>query len=341
MTEKLLLRLSGEHVSLPALEAQRLFSSIDPTSRLEKLGESLAMVTTSLNAVKAERACRRLALTREASRIISTGAGVAEPANPILEEVRERSFLLRARNLGPSGSKAERLLGERICQQARLRGVNTTVSVSRPNVVILLTLVGDGQILSVLLRKHKRSAYTRKARGKPFRHPVAIDPVIARVMVNLAGVLAGESVLDPFCGTGSILVEAGIVGARIFGVDYDPNMIRGARENLTKLQPRTPLLVRGNALRSPAVFNGSFDHIVTDPPYGRSSPMMMDAGTLLSRFPSIVHDLLSRNGTVCFASPSTVDLSDDLSKAGLDLEAFVYQRVHGGLGRHLYVARKR
>jgi len=69
--------------------------------------------------------------------------------------------------------------------------------------------------------------------------------------------------------------------------------------------------------------------------------MMMDAGTLLSRFPSIVHDLLSRNGTVCFASPSTVDLSDDLSKAGLDLEAFVYQRVHGGLGRHLYVARKR
>jgi len=341
LTEKLLLRLSGEHPSLPGLEAQRLFSSIDPTSRLETLGERLAVVTTSLDAVKAERVCRRLALTREASRVVSYGAVKAELTPSLLEEVRERSFLVRARNLGPSGSHAERLLGDRILQQARQRGVNTAVSVSRPNVVILLSRAGGGQVLSVLLRKHKRSTYRRKAGGKPFRHPVGIDPVVARVMVNLAGVLSGASVFDPFCGTGSILVEAGIVGARIFGMDCDQSMIKGARQNLAKLQPRMALLVRGDALRSPAIFNRSFDHVVTDPPYGRSSPMMMDAGRLFSEFPSIAHDLLSRNGTVCFASPSTVDLSDVLSRAGLDLEAFVYQRVHGGLGRHLYAARKR
>jgi len=81
--------------------------------------------------------------------------------------------------------------------------------------------------------------------------------------------------------------------------------------------------------------------VVTDPPYGRSSPVMMDAKALLSEFPAIARDLLSRSGTLCLATPSTVDLSDDLSRAGLELKAFVYQRVHGGLGRHLYVARRR
>lgn len=341
MSEKLILRLSGEHPSLPALEAQRLFSSIDPTSELETMGERIVMVTTSLDTAKAERVCRRLALTREASKVISIGVGTGELPPSVLEEVRERSFLVRARNLGPSGFEAEQQLGKRILLQAGQRGVNTSVSVSRPNVVLLLSRARCGQIISVLLRKHKRSSFRTRAGAKPFRHPVAIDPAVARVMVNLAGVLAGESVIDPFCGTGSILVEAGIVGARIFGMDYDPNMIKGAQRNLAKLQPRRAVLVRGNAVRSPATFKRSFDHVVTDPPYGRSSPVMMDAKALLSEFPAIARDLLSRSGTLCLATPSTVDLSDDLSRAGLELKAFAYQRVHGGLGRHLYVARRR
>ncbi len=340
MTERLLLRLSGEHPILPMLEAQRLFSRIDPKSKLESVGERLALVTTSLDAPRAEAVCRRLALTREASRVIVTHADGGEVPAHLLDEVRDRTFLVRASGFGPSTPEAERLVGRRILEQAWLRGISTSVSVSRPGVVLLLSRTRAGDMISVLIETDTRSSCRARAAARPFRHPVGIDPVIARVMLNMAGVLAGESVLDPFCGTGSILVEAGMMGARIFGMDSDQRMIKGARRNLVALQPGRAFLVRGNALRSAATFRARFDHVVTDPPYGRSSPTMMDAAKLLSEFPATARELLGRDGTLCIASPSTIDLSDELTRAGLILEAFVYQRVHGGLGRHLYVARR-
>ncbi len=47
-----------------------------------------------------------------------------------------------------------------------------------------------------------------------------MSPKLARCMVNLTGVKENDLVLDPFCGTGGILIEAGIMGARVIGVRY-------------------------------------------------------------------------------------------------------------------------
>ena len=44
---------------------------------------------------------------------------------------------------------------------------------------------------------------------RPAPHPdIALSPRLARTLVNLAGAVPGQTILDPFCGSGTILVEA-------------------------------------------------------------------------------------------------------------------------------------
>lgn len=106
----------------------------------------------------------------------------------------------------------------------------------------------------------------------PFRRPVSLAPKFARAAVNLAGVRAGDRVLDPFLGTGALLAEAALLGARVYGVDADPAMVRGALRNFAHLGVEAVAVTVGDA-RTAALGDRavSFDAIVTDPPYGRAS----------------------------------------------------------------------
>jgi len=106
----------------------------------------------------------------------------------------------------------------------------------------------------------------------PFRRPVSLPPKFARAAVNLARVRAKDRILDPFLGTGALVAEAGLVGARLFGVDRDPAMVRGALQNLSYLGVTAEELLVGDSrdvgFSDPTA---TFSAIVTDPPYGRAS----------------------------------------------------------------------
>ncbi len=106
----------------------------------------------------------------------------------------------------------------------------------------------------------------------PFRRPVSLPPRLGLATVNLARVRPGEAVLDPFLGTGALLSEAGRLGARLYGIDRDPAMVRGALQNFLHLGVSADALVVGDA-RKVDLGDGArnFSAIVTDPPYGRSS----------------------------------------------------------------------
>lgn len=57
-------------------------------------------------------------------------------------------------------------------------------------------------------------------------------------VVELAGVRAGERVLDLGCGTGTLLQQFHVNGAVASGIDGDPEMVRAARELLPELDIR-------------------------------------------------------------------------------------------------------
>ena len=54
-----------------------------------------------------------------------------------------------------------------------------------------------------------------------FRYPAKFHPPVARKLIQQF-TKPEELVLDPFCGSGTLLVEAVSLGRRIIGVDVDP-----------------------------------------------------------------------------------------------------------------------
>ena len=77
----------------------------------------------------------------------------------------------------------------------------------------------------------RKSFETRVPQNRPFFSPVSLHPKIARALVNLAHLSAGDILLDPFCGTGGIMIEAGLIGMEIVGCDIDENMVNGCKNN--------------------------------------------------------------------------------------------------------------
>jgi tRNA G10 N-methylase Trm11 len=61
---------------------------------------------------------------------------------------------------------------------------------------------------------------------------ISTSPKICRTLLNLAGARSGDTILDPFCGTGTLLMEAAILGMKCIGVDIDGDQVQGARSNL-------------------------------------------------------------------------------------------------------------
>ena len=83
---------------------------------------------------------------------------------------------------------------------------------------------------------------------------------------------ASSALLDPFCGSGTILIEAGQLWPQLelCGCDIDERAVNGARVNAAAagLGDRLQLL-RADARRLDEVYTaGSFRTIVTNPPYG-------------------------------------------------------------------------
>lgn len=97
-----------------------------------------------------------------------------------------------------------------------------------------------------------------------FYHPSSLDPKYSRCMVNLACAKIGETLLDPFCGSGGILIEARDYGLRTIGIDIKESMCKGASLNgLTDL-------ICANAFDFPVKLS-CVQAIVTDIPYGKST----------------------------------------------------------------------
>ncbi len=71
------------------------------------------------------------------------------------------------------------------------------------------------------------------------RSEISMSPRLARVLLNLSGVHNGQTVLDPFCGSGTILAEALTRSVRCLGLDAKTNRVREARENLGWLSGTT------------------------------------------------------------------------------------------------------
>ncbi len=103
--------------------------------------------------------------------------------------------------------------------------------------------------------------------GRLERLPWATNPVVAEVMVRLAKIRGGQRVLDPFCGSGTLLVAAArqTGGVQVAGSDCAADALELARRNIAGL----PAAVRvGRAEELPQA-DGSIDRVIANLPFGK------------------------------------------------------------------------
>ncbi|UCE91123.1 MAG: methyltransferase domain-containing protein [Methanobacteriota archaeon] len=182
-----------------------------------------------------------------------------------------------------------------------------------------------------------RASYeARKTRNLPFDYPISLHPKFARCLVNLTRVNAGDSLLDPFCGTGAIVAEASLVGAEVFGTDVSEKMIAGAQSNLASLGLEADLRVC-DVGSIPSELS-RIDRIATDPPYGRSTSTLGEPiPRLLERAFAAFGELLDRGGRVALALHDRSLLS---AIPDFRLVERHELRVHRSLTRHFLVAER-
>ena len=76
-------------------------------------------------------------------------------------------------------------------------------------------------------------AYKERDEARPhFEAARVISLRLARILINLSQVKERQALLDPFCGLGTILQEACLMGIRSIGIDKDRMMVQHAKENL-------------------------------------------------------------------------------------------------------------
>ncbi|MFC7232206.1 TIGR01177 family methyltransferase [Saliphagus sp. GCM10025308] len=197
--------------------------------------------------------------------------------------------------------------------------------------------------LGWLAAESVRDFGSRAPTDKPFFQPGSMDPLLARAVANIAGAESGRTILDPMCGTGGVLVEAGLVGATVVGTDAQAKMVTGTRTNLAHFLDRedpSPTgvprgswhVARGDGTRLP-LRDGAADAVVFDAPYGRQSKIETH------RLADLVSGALAESRRVADRAVVVADRSwaKEAREAGWTLEAAFERRVHRSLTRYVLV----
>ncbi|MBC8500666.1 MAG: methyltransferase domain-containing protein [Nanoarchaeota archaeon] len=129
----------------------------------------------------------------------------------------------------------------------------------------ILEIIFSQKIFACLrLWENKEKFEERKAHLRPYNHPTSLHPRLARCLVNLS---TSNQVVDTFCGSGGILIEAGLISLKAVGYDTDEIMLKRAKKNLDSFKIKNYELHNKDALK----VNKKYKSIVTDLPYGKNS----------------------------------------------------------------------
>jgi tRNA (guanine10-N2)-dimethyltransferase len=206
-------------------------------------------------------------------------------------------------------------------------------------VCFIVLLTGSRTILGVKVAEpFVKALRERMPNRRAFIHPSTMTPKLARCVVNLARATSGSLVLDPFCGAGSILLEAGDLGCRVLGSDASSTMVRGSLSNLEHYQIPFVGLTVCNAIRLPFT---NVDCVVTDPPYGRAASILGHSITdLVSEFLSETMELLPKGGFVSLVLQESVNWRRRVRDLGYKVVEDHRVREHKSLTRELLIIRK-
>jgi tRNA (guanine10-N2)-dimethyltransferase len=340
--EKLFFLLSGEFESLSYSELKAILEVENCSYRIvEKLDQTVRIIAEEESVQKVTyrsaytRICAKEYFASEANeKAISKAIENADFTNAFS---KGSTFAVRIRRIKEYASKRatmeyERLLGRLILEQ------NPQAKVDLKNPIItFFGILTNGKIIFGLKLTEiiPKPFVERRARKKPFFHPSAMNAKLARCMVNLAHAKTGKYFLDPFCGTGTTIIEASLIGCKALGIDVQRHTVQGARANVRHfgLKPEGIILADGRKLPLNKV-----ESIATDPPYGRSATTLkLSTKSIIEAVLASAHPLLSTGKRICIAAPKSLGIKIVGEELGYKHLESHFAYVHRTLTREIAV----
>ncbi len=324
---KLLFYLSGEFEDLAAIEAETFLKMFDGES--ENIDTQMVIGKCSDEIVTC---LYRFGLIHEASRHLFSCSSLDELKDGFESmEIPDGALCVRVRNIGKrrvDSLRLERELGRILWKKG------AKISVSKPDHVLRVYISNRIHVGILLHETDRKQFLLRRPDLKPFFRPGAILPRLARSLVNIAGIKNGI-LLDPMCGTGTILVEAGLVDLDFLGIEAYKVIAKGCAINLRYYG--LPANVVTGDVKSMGLGDESVDGIVTDFPYLQSTKSLGETHELYSLALQEFSRVMRGENRAIFLTNLDVD---DLVNEHFKIEHKLYQRLHKSLTRRIYVCRK-
>ena len=330
MKEKYLFELGGENTELGKYEALELLEYNNYEPKLEKdYGKVIAISSSKL---LTNKIISRLSMTKRLSKIIFHSQEkkinhIINDLDPI--EIGQKSFAIR--QIGKSNLDEKKTA---ISIGKKVSDINKT-SLDNPEVTILFYQNKDFFISLKL--DFGNTAYKRCLKHhisqRPYFSPIGIHPRIARAMVNLSNCKENEILVDPFCGTGGILIEAADMNLNIIGIDLKEKMVEYSTGNLKHFG------FKGKMIESDfeKINDIKFNSIVCDPPYGIASTTGgEEISSLIKRFIRSIENKMIKGQRLVIALNDTKLLKKQKLK-------IIYQfkwYIHKSLTRNIMVLEK-
>ena len=343
---RLFFLLSGENETLPAAELKAILEAENFSFKIKEELDLLVSLESDVKSIEAVHnrsaytmvsALELFTCEAEEDKILRTAENtdfraVLDPAESFA--VRVRRIKEYAPKLGTVPLEAE--LGKRILQKVP----DATVNLKKPDKTFIGILTNNSLFFGLKQREIQTKTYSeRRPRKKPFFHPSAMPSKLARCMVNLARAKAGDLLLDPFCGTGSVMIEASFIGCSVIGLDIQRRMAVGCRKNLKHFGVVSEGLVIADSMRLPLTH---VDCLVTDPPYGRSaSTMKSTTKHIVEMVLDSALPLMRAGQRICIASPKTLNIGRIGTELGYSHLESHFAYVHRTLTREIAVFQKK
>jgi tRNA (guanine10-N2)-dimethyltransferase len=215
------------------------------------------------------------------------------------------------------------------------------VNLSKPKTLVRVVAFNDELYVGIeRIKLNKKHFEDSKPHKRPFFYPGSMNPKLARCMVNLSRIKEGELLLDPFCGTGGILIEAGLIGCKVVGSDIYWKMQNGTAINLDHYGI-TDYRTFHLDVRELKMYE-KVASVVTDPPYGIStSTGDVDGEEIFKEFFHAIYDNMKDDAYLCMASPHYVDLKPMVDEVGFIIVEQYRIKMHRSLTRIISVIRKK
>lgn len=204
------------------------------------------------------------------------------------------------------------------------------VNLTNPKTQFFFIFSYEKIVCCKLIKKINKDFFKRKPHLKPEMHPTGLSPKLAKCLINLSGVKEGFLV-DPFCGSGGILVEAGLMGLRAVGFDIDKVMLKRAIINLKYYKIRKYKLT----LQDSTKLEEKISYVVTELPFGKNSKISERLEGLYLQFLRVLDKLLANKAVIVF--PDSVDYKKLIKRTKLKVNKEFSYYVHKSMTKKILV----